>query len=175
MDKLTTLTETQKKVRAKTSEDGGLPLINRGRVVLITHLQDDRKLHQLVKEFQELLAMKNKEASISSDPNTIPINQVYLEIVHCYPASIQCLITPCETRIDETPLFSYQVFTVEAGQGLAKKLLFMALCHYQLASTTGKIFFLPFLCISALKPNYYYIFFSDWHPNEGRTECFVFC
>lgn len=132
------MTETQKKVRAKEAK-GGLPLINRGRVVLITHLQDDRKLHQLVKEYQELLAMKNKEASASSDPSLIPINQVFLEIVHCHPASLDCAISPCETRIDETPVFSYQVFTVEAGQGLAKKLLFMALCHYQLASTTGTL------------------------------------
>lgn len=134
IESLTELTDTQKKVQIKHAEEGGPKLINRGRIVCITHMHDDKKLNQLVASFKEELSALNQKAA-SSD-TLVPINEVTLEVVHCYPSHMDCLVTQCSVPIEESPIFSYQVHTVEAGPPLVKKLLHLAHCHYQLASTT---------------------------------------
>lgn len=136
LESLCEITEAQRKVRARTAEGkDGPTLVNRGRIVCITSIVDDRRLHALLMAFNEEFTAINQLAS-SSD-TMIPISQLSLDIVHCHPGD-GCIVTP--TSSPQQPFghaLEYQVFSVDAGKGLAKKLLSMVLAHYQLASTTG--------------------------------------
>lgn len=130
------VTAQQRQVRAKMAE-GGLPrLVNRGRIVCITHLLDDRHLDHIIASFQDMVSAVNKDAAASD--NLVPISLVDLVVVHCFPRNMECTISSVPTALELSPLITYQVFPVDAGEGLAKKLLHMVLCHYNLASTTGK-------------------------------------
>ncbi len=139
---LTEVTPTQQKMTCQSEENGNgassrLQLINRGRIICLTHAQDDRHVDQLVREVQRQLEEANQEA-LSRDNSSV-LNKVSLEVVHCYPGSgagASPIVSPTDAPLDASPQLSYRVISVDAGTGLARKLLYMALYHFQLASTT---------------------------------------
>ena len=70
------------------------------------------------------------------------VSNVELFIVHCYAGNRGCNIRDVMSDedprrlLDLAPNITYQVITVDAGTDLSKKLLSLALRHYDLASTT---------------------------------------
>ena len=118
------------------SKKGNIKLVNRGRIVCLTHFPDDRRLNQLVMAFKDELTSINQKAEASDD--LMEIDEVELEIVHCFPPNMDCTVTPTPEPLKESSSFTYHIQVTDAAQGLAKKMLYMALTHYQLASTTGK-------------------------------------
>eukprot|EP00094_Tigriopus_californicus_P004701 TCALIF_04523-PA protein Name:"Similar to asun Protein asunder homolog (Xenopus tropicalis)" AED:0.24 eAED:0.24 QI:0/0.5/0/1/1/1/3/0/611 len=82
IESLTELTDTQKRVQIKHVEDGGPKLVNRGRIVCITHMHDDKKLNQLVASFKEELSALNQKAAGSD--TLVPINEVTLEVAEVH-------------------------------------------------------------------------------------------
>ena len=70
------------------------------------------------------------------------VSNVELYIVHCFVGNRGCNIREIVSKDDPkrlvefTPNIGYQVVAVDAGADLSKKLLSLALRHYDLASTT---------------------------------------
>ena len=115
----------------------GAAVVNRGRIVCITSLSDERKLQSLLASVEERVAAANTELASSSSPNELPISTLDLDIVHCQLGAGHAAIPATRGHVTAAgPVIRYQVFSVEAGEALAKRLLSMALNHYELASTT---------------------------------------
>ena len=144
LESLCQVTEAQQRSSAKAkASNGSAPpssLVNRGRIVCITSVPDDRRLHALLVGCNEELAAANETAA--NTDGLAPISLLSLDVVHCHQGDFDghpvATITP--TTAPQRPFgpeFEYQVFSVDAGRGLARKLLSMVLNHYQLASTTG--------------------------------------
>ena len=82
----------------------------------------------------------NQVAATSKVLSTV--SNVELFIVHCYAGNRGCnihdVISNEDPRklVDLAPNITYQAITVDAGADLSKKLLSLALRHYDLASTT---------------------------------------
>ena len=114
----------------------GANVVNRGRIVCITSVSDERKLQSLLASVEERVAAANSELASSSSPNELPISTLDLDIVHCQLSGGQAAIPVTRGRQTAGPVIRYQVFSVDAGEALAKRLLSMALNHYELASTT---------------------------------------
>jgi len=114
----------------------GANVVNRGRIVCITSVSDERKLQSLLASVEERVAAANSELASSSSPNELPISTLDLDIVHCQLSGGHAAIPVTRGRQTAGPVIRYQVFSVDAGEALAKRLLSMALNHYELASTT---------------------------------------
>ena len=68
----------------------------------------------------------------------MPLDKIQIDIVHCFPSDHEPTVTPCgsSNSSDSGPLLEYNVIPVDATNGLAKKMLGLALGHFDLASTT---------------------------------------
>lgn len=124
------LTPQQRIVRSKSA----ISLVNRGRIICLTHIRDEQHLEDTVSTVKEFVKAANHSAD-EYGPSS-KIDQVILDIIHCSLGSSPNEISSTVAPVEVTPEFSYQVYTVDAGHELAKKMLYLALCHYELASTT---------------------------------------
>jgi len=114
----------------------GAGVVNRGRIVCITSISDERKLQSLLASVEERVAAANSELASSSSPNELPLSTLDLDIVHCQLGTGHAAVHVTRGHQTVGSVIRYQVFSVDAGEALAKRLLSMALNHYELASTT---------------------------------------
>jgi len=109
-------------------------VVNRGRLVVLTTLEDDSQLEKMVREVESRLGGVNKRAAATA--GLLPISGVELVILHTQPGERVQLRTPCDSLVDVSPQLSTILHTSPAGPALASKLLNLCLNHYSLASTT---------------------------------------
>ena len=67
--------------------DGGLGLVNRGRIVVVTTLKSDAKYQQLVAAVEQQLALVNKEAAAAGDRGVQPLAELEVTVLHTQPSS----------------------------------------------------------------------------------------
>ena len=108
--------------------------MNRGRLVVLTTLQDDRQLESLVRDVESKLAGVNKRAAATQ--GLLPIAGCELVIVHTQPGEAVRVRSPTDTVVEVSPQLTTILHTSPAGPLLANKLLYLCLKHYSLASTT---------------------------------------
>jgi len=116
------------------SREGEGGIVNRGRLVVITTLQDDRQLEALVRDVDTRLAGVNKRAAATA--GLLPIANCELVIVHTQPGDVTTIRGATDTMVEVSPHLSTMLHTSPAGPALAHKLLYLCLKHYSLASTT---------------------------------------
>ena len=115
----------------------GEGVVNRGRIVCITSLSDERKLQSLLASVEERVAAANAELADSSSATALPLSTLDVDVVQCQLGPGHAAAVPATRgHVAAGPVLRYQVFCVEAGEALARRLLSMALNHYELASTT---------------------------------------
>lgn len=129
LEVLCEVSDAQKQAKARSC------LTNRGRIILMAYFQDEKRIDQVIRHFQQQLSAANENAKASD--SIAPIDQISLEIVHCYSSlNPDNGLRQSDAPVEVSPILSYQIYSVDAGLHLSKKVLFLALCHYQLASTT---------------------------------------
>lgn len=124
---LTEQTEAQKNVHDR--------IMNRGRVVCLTNTEDLNAFTDMINTMllQELSEV-NSSAAGSSD--LVSIAQVEVDVVCCF-SGLSGHFSPFEDYSKQlSHALNYTVSCVPAGVELSKKLLCLALKHFDLASTT---------------------------------------
>ena len=88
----------------------GAAVVNRGRIVCITSLSDERKLQSLLAAFEERVAAANAElASSSSSSNELPLSTLDLDIVHCQLGAGYAVAIPATRgHVTAGPVIRYQ-------------------------------------------------------------------
>merc|ERR1712223_93042 len=127
---LTELTEAQKNVQER--------IINRGRIVCLTFLED---LKAFTENFNNLIHEELQQAnSLAASSNTLAsIAQLEIDIVCCFSdlRGAHPHFSPFDDYTKQlNHLLNYSVSCVPAGVELSKKMLCLALRHFDLASTT---------------------------------------
>jgi hypothetical protein len=134
---LSETTEAQQKVQG--SDDAAVRLVNRGRIVCLTHAEDPTRFtDDLLLTLQKELAEVNSAAATSV--SLASISHVEVDVVCCFSdlrghPTISTAAAEMTAR-QLSPTISYTSCSVLAGGELSKKLLWMALRHFDLASTT---------------------------------------
>ena len=127
---LTELTEAQKNVQDR--------LINRGRIVCLTFLED---LKAFTETFNNLIHEELQQVnSLAASSNTLAnIAQLEIDVVCCFSElrGSHPHFSPFDDYAKQlNHLLNYSVSCVPAGVELSKKMLCLALRHFDLASTT---------------------------------------
>ena len=127
---LTELTAAQKNVQEK--------LINRGRIVCLTFLED---LKAFTETFNNLIHEELQRVnSLAASSNTLAsIAQLEIDVVCCFSElrGSHPHFSPFDDYAKQlNHLLNYSVSCVPAGVELSKKMLCLALRHFDLASTT---------------------------------------
>lgn len=128
---LTELTDAQRDVQSK----GTSRLINRGRLVCLTFAED---IITFMEDLASVLQLELSDVNSSTaGSNTLAtIAQLEIDVVCCY-SELKGNNKPMDDSIRQlSRTLSYNVSRVPAGVELSKKLLSMALRHFDLASTT---------------------------------------
>jgi len=114
----------------------GRPLLNRGRIVLITHFRDQHHLLKVLEAFRNDFREINEVAGQSE--YLTPVDDVQLQIVHCVPPHYQETVNTqsWKSEISFPSNVEVKIFSVWAGAPLSKKMMSLALSHFELASTT---------------------------------------
>jgi len=126
--------------KLKNCDKNPIGVLNRGRIIVLTHLDSQDHLNSILETFKSQVVEINQVAATSKVLSTV--SNVELFIVHCYAGNRGCNINEVMSvddprkLVELAPNISYQVLTVDAGAELSKKLLSLALRHYDLASTT---------------------------------------
>eukprot|EP00096_Caligus_rogercresseyi_P005552 TRINITY_DN2132_c0_g1_i1.p1 TRINITY_DN2132_c0_g1~~TRINITY_DN2132_c0_g1_i1.p1 ORF type:complete len:681 (-),score=242.07 TRINITY_DN2132_c0_g1_i1:59-2101(-) len=132
------LTEPQRS--AKASFDESSAFRNTGRILCITQFQDMKHFEQVVTKVKNRLREANMSMEESSAEEEEAQSLSHLEIcfLHCSLRSGggKDFVIPEDTSPYDGPNMSVKVYGVEAGKEFSKKLLYLALTHYELASTT---------------------------------------
>ena len=124
---LTELTEAQKNVQER--------IVNRGRVVVLTYTEDLKSFSDHLNNiFQQEISEVNSLAAGSS--NLASVAQLEIDVVCCY-SELRGHFMPFDDYSKQlSHVLNYSVGCVPAGVELSKKLLCLALRHFDLASTT---------------------------------------
>jgi len=129
---LEALAEPSPAQEALAAAEGGV--VNRGRLVVLTTLTDDRQLEGLLRDVDTRLAGVNKRAAAT--PGLLPVAGCQLVVVHTQPGEAMRVRGATDTLVEVSPHLSTTLHTSPAGPALAHKLLYLCLQHYSLASTT---------------------------------------
>ncbi|QQP35688.1 Uncharacterized protein FKW44_023977 [Caligus rogercresseyi] len=125
---------------AKASFDESSAFRNTGRILCITQFQDMKHFEQVVTKVKNRLREANMSMEESSAEEEEAQSLSHLEIcfLHCSLRSGggKDFVIPEDTSPYDGPNMSVKVYGVEAGKEFSKKLLYLALTHYELASTT---------------------------------------
>ena len=111
-------------------------LLNRGRIVVVTHLTNGQHLSQIVRTFVTDFSEINHVATSSDVVSAIA--NVELHVLHCHPAHMESDLDPeaWKSEVSLPANIDVKVFAVKSGMALSKKMMSLALAHYDLASTT---------------------------------------
>jgi len=143
---------TQNRILQLSKNASSSPFVNRGRIVVLTHLRSNQHLAEILAAFKDDLAEINEVAASTAAAAAggegggagagviSPIHQAELHIVHCHPANLESNIQDIDDASSVIagglPNVSLKVFSVCSGPRLSKKMMSLALMHYDLASTT---------------------------------------
>lgn len=108
-------------------------MMNKGRLVVLSHFRDNEHLQEVLENLKTDFGEINQVASSSEVVSVI--SQVEVHVVHCYTQDI-CNINPDAVRVQMPTTIDCKVFTVRALDELPKKMMSLALKHFNLASTT---------------------------------------
>ena len=133
LEALTELTSIQQEKKLWSSTEGALKVLNKGRIVIVTKLNNEQEIRNIREKFMEMLLSTNK---------TVTISDSHMPIIHCDLVLLNFCNEnerfPFENKVvpDYSPLLSYEIFSIGSGANLAPKLCSLVLRHYDLASTT---------------------------------------
>ena len=124
-------TEAQESL--KKDDSATSMVINRGRIVCFTYAED---ILTFSEEFSSLLQKELSEinSAAASSGTLSSIAQLEVNVVSC--SAVNEIGSKDEITQQISPAVHFNICRSLAGQGLSKKLLELALTHYDLASTT---------------------------------------
>lgn len=131
-------TEAQNRARLRSSDAdpaSSQRLANKGRIVCMTYRDQPEQVEAIVSSFKEQFARINNPPA-GSDALSSTVASIELDIVLCHGMNQDLGNIEQVQQHELTPSITYSVCTVAGGTDLSKKLLSMALRHYDLASTT---------------------------------------